>query len=106
MNSKKTLCISRTICWNCKMEFKAAYAAWERGEKRCICSPESFSEEEKTVAAENGVIIKAIGYPNGDIHTANICPHCGRPFGNKYIKDLVAHKEKEIVMHNSKEDEK
>ena len=74
MNSKKTLCISKTICWHCKKEYKAAYAIWERGEKRCICSPECFSEKDKAVAAENGVIIK-----------------------------LVEHKEKEIIMHNNEE---
>lgn len=103
MNIKITLCVCRTICWHCKKEYKAAYVEWERGEKRCICPPGSFSEEDKAVAAENGVIIKSVGYPNGDVHTANICPHCGKPFGNNYIKDLVEHKEKEIIMRDNKE---
>ena len=102
MNSKKTICISRAVCWNCDKEFMAAYAVWERGENHCVCSPDCFSEDDKTVAAENGVIIKSVGYPNGDVYTANICPHCGKPFGNDYIKELVQHKEKEIAMLNQK----
>ena len=100
MNSRITLYICKAICWNCKKEFKAAYEKWERGEKQCVVSPENFSEKDKAFASENGVIIKAKGYPNGEFYTVNICPHCGKPFGNDYIKALVGHEEKEMVMLN------
>ena len=102
MNTNITLCICRTTCWNCKKEFNAAYVKWERDGWHCICSPECFSEKDKTVAAENGVIIKTLGYQNRDgdvdIYTANICPHCGKPFGNRHIKELIGREEKEIVI--------
>lgn len=100
MSAKRTLYICKAICWNCKMEFKAAYGKWERNERQCVVSPGNFSEKDKTVAAENGVIIKAVGYSNGDVYTVNICPHCGKPLGNNYIKDLLGHEEKEIIMLN------
>ena len=102
MSAKRTLYICKAICWNCKMEFKAAYGKWERNEKQCVVSPGNFSEKEKAVAAENGVVIKTILYPNDDVYTVNICPHCGKPFGNNYIEELVGHEEKEIVMLNQK----
>ena len=100
MNSRITLYICKAVCWNCKKEFKAAYAKWERGGKQCVVSPENFSVNDKAFAAENGVIIKTKGYPNGEFYTANICPHCGKSFGNDYIKELVGHEEKEIIMLN------
>lgn len=52
---------------------------------QCVVSPENFSEKEKAFAAENGVVIKTKLYPNDDIYTVNICPHCSKPFGNKRI---------------------
>lgn len=98
MNSKITLYICKVICWNCKKEFKAAYAKWERSGKQCVVSPENFSEKDKAFAAENGVIIKPLVYPNGDVYTANICPHCNKPYSNNRIDDFVGHEEKEIIM--------
>lgn len=98
MNSRITLYICKAVCWNCKKEFEAAYEKWERGGKQCVVSPENFSEKDKSFAAENGVIIRRKGYPNSEFYTVNICPHCGKPFGNDYIKDLVGHEEKEIIM--------
>ncbi len=100
MSAKRTLCICKAICWNCKKEFKAAYGKWERNDKKCVVTPGSFSQKEKEVAAENGVVIKTVLYPNDDIYTVNICPHCNKPFGNNYIEELVGHEEKEIITLN------
>lgn len=100
MSAKRTLYICKAICWNCKKEFKAAYGKWERKEKQCVVSPGNFSEKEKAVAVENGVVIKTIFYPNDDFYTVNICPHCGKPYSNNRIGELVGHEEKEIVMLN------
>ena len=101
MSAKRTLYICKAICWNCKKEFKAAYGKWERKEKQCVVSPGNFSEKEKAVAVENGVVIKTIFYPNDDFYTVNICPHCGKPYSNNRIGELVGHEEKEIVMLNN-----
>ncbi len=90
MSAKRTLYICKAICWNCKKEFKAAYGKWERKEKQCVVSPGNFSEKEKAVAVENGVVIKTIFYPNDDFYTVNICPHCGKPYSNNRIGELCA----------------
>lgn len=100
MSAKRTLYICKAICWDCKKEFKAAYGKWERNEKQCVVAPGNFSEKEKAVAAENGVVIKSVVYPNDDVYTVNICPHCNKPFGNSHIRELVGHEEKEIVTLN------
>lgn len=100
MSAKRTIYICKAFCWYCKKEFKAAYGKWERNEKQCVVSPGNFSEKEKAVAAENRVIIKTVVYPNDDVYTVNICPHCNKPYGNNYIEELVGHEEKEIVTLN------
>ncbi len=100
MSAKRTLYICKAICWNCKKEFKAAYGKWERNEKQCVVSPGNFLEKEKAVAVENGVVIKTVFYPNDDFYTVNICPHCGKPYSNNRIGELVGQEEKGIIMLN------
>ena len=102
MSTTRTLFICKTTCWNCKKEFKAAYGKWTRNEKQCIVAPGHFTKEEKALAAENGVIIKPMVYPNGDVYTANICPHCNKPYSNNCIENFVGHEEKEIITLNQK----
>ncbi len=100
MSASRTLYICKAICWHCKKEFKAAYGKWTRNEKQCIVAPGNFSKEEKTLAAENGVVIKTVVYPNDDVYTVNVCPHCNKPYSNNRIDEFVGHEEKEIVKFN------
>lgn len=91
MSAKRTLYICKAICWSCQKEFKAAYGKWERNEKQCIVTPGNFSKEEKSLASENGVVIKTVVYPNDDVYTVNICPHCNMPYSNNRIDEYVGH---------------
>lgn len=100
MSASRTLYICKAICWHCKKEFKAAYVKWTRNEKQCIVAPGNFSKEEKTLAAENGVVIKTVVYPNDDVYTVNVCPHCNKPYSNNRIDEFVGHEGKEIVTLN------
>lgn len=102
MSTSRTLFICKAICWNCKKEFKAAYVKLTWKEKQGNISPGHFTKEEKALTAENGVIIKPMVYPNGDVYTANICPHCNKPYSNNRIDDFVGHEEKEIITLNQK----
>lgn len=96
MSTTRTLFICKATCWHCKKEFKAAYGKWTRNDKQCIVSPCNFSKEEKALATENGVIIKTVVYPNDDVYTCNICPHCNKPYGSSFIEELVGKEEKEM----------
>ena len=98
MSTSRTLFICKATCWNCKKEFKAAYVKVTRNEIQCNLAPGSFTKEEKALAAENGVIIKHVVYPNDDVYTANICPHCDKPYSSNRIGEFVGHEVKEIIM--------
>lgn len=100
MSASRTIYICNAICWHCKKEFKAAYGKWTRNEKQCIVTPGNFSKEEKSLASENGVVIKTVVYPNDDVYTVNICPHCNMPYSNNRIDEYVGHEIKEIVTLN------
>ena len=100
MSTTRTLFICKATCWNCKKEFKAAYVKLTWKEKQGNISPGHFTKDEKALVAENGVIIKPMVYPNGDVYTANICPHCNKPYSNNRIDDFVSHEEKEIITLN------
>ena len=94
-----TLHICKIECYNCHQEYNATYKKRNIDGHIFISSPDDFSDTNKDIAKENGVIIKALGYGNPNepkIFTANICPHCGSPFGNNYIKDLIGKEIKSI----------
>lgn len=96
MSTSRTLFICKVPCWHCKNEIRVAYGRWTRNDKQCIVAPGNFSKEEKAIATENGVIIKNVVYPNDDVYTANICPHCNKPYSSNRIEEFVGHEEKEI----------
>lgn len=100
MSTTRTLYICKIPCWHCEKEFKAAYVKVTRNEKQYNLAPGNFTKEEKALAAENGVIIKQVVYPNDDVYTANICPHCNKPYSSNRIEEFVGHEEKEIITLN------
>lgn len=102
MSTSRTLFICKATCWNCKKEFKAAYVKLTWNEKQCNLAPGNFTKEEKALAAENGVIIKPVVYPNDDVYTANICPHCNKPYSSNRIEEFVGYEEKEHITLNQK----
>ena len=107
MNIGITLYICKTKCWNCSEEYNATYMKWAVDDERAFVSPNSFNEKQKNIAKENGVIIKELAYEYADgrvdVHTANICPHCGKPFGNNHIKELIGSEIKEIIIRTKTE---
>ena len=100
----RTLFICKTECYECKKEYNAAYvkAIYDDSFNEIVSlSPNSFSDEEKKIAEENGVIIERRSYEHQydvDIYTVSVCPHCRTPFGNNHIKELIGKEIKEIVI--------
>lgn len=103
----RTLFICKTECYECKKEYNAAYVkaiyddSLNMQNKIVSLSPNNFSDEEKKIAEENGVIIERRSYEHQydvDIYTVNVCPHCRAPFGNNHIKELIGKEIKEIVI--------
>jgi recombinational DNA repair protein (RecF pathway) len=82
---KKGMYVIFTTCYKCGQPMNAAMIYREDGN---FCGPETFSEEEKRVAKDHGVIIDHhYSGTRQESYNANTCPHCNAFIGEWFLYD-------------------
>jgi hypothetical protein len=70
-------------CWKCEKGMKMALVSDEESAYR---GPETFSENEISLAQKNGVLIKNVDSQTAEeTYKANICPHCDSFIGKWFF---------------------
>jgi hypothetical protein len=65
---------------------KVAMIKCEPEKRNGFCGPKEFSETEKKIAENHGVIIREQdSYTMQETYFANTCPHCNAFVGNHYL---------------------
>lgn len=72
--------IIKTPCWSCDREMLVALVGNELGD--FDYGPELFSEAERKLAEENGVLLKVVASKTAEeTYLANYCGHCDQFVG-------------------------
>lgn len=73
-------------CWKCDANMNVAVIKGNTNDRNGFCGPEAFSENEKKIAEEHGVIIREHrSHTREESYLANTCPHCNTFVGQHYL---------------------
>jgi hypothetical protein len=82
---QKQMYIVTAECYKCEKYFNLAMIKGDE-KRNDFCGPEGFTEEEKKIALNQGVIIqKRDSKTMQESYFANICPHCNAFVGQHFL---------------------
>lgn len=83
---KQQMYIITAPCWKCQDIMNVAVIVGDVRIRKGFYGPEAFSQEEKKIAENNGVVIKEQhSYTRVETYSANTCPNCNTFIGKFYL---------------------